>query len=235
MPFGANTDDLSARLDPRRLAAALTDALRQLSVAVRENTGVAGIGTDGGLKLENGETLAPGHAVLCAGWESFALLEDHCATPAGQGVKGQAALLRPAGSLDPASPVLYDNGTYVIVHETGDVAVGSTSENDFADPFSTDGKLDAVIASARSLCPALQGAEVIERWAGVRPKAAGREPLVGPLPGFSNVSVATGGFKIGIAIAHRMADAALARIAGRHPDFLPDVFLPETRLKPLRG
>lgn len=235
MPFGANTDNLSARLDPRRLASALTDALHKLCVTTSQNMGVAGIEPDGRLKLENGETLAPGHSVLCAGWESFALLEDHCATPAGQGVKGQAALLRPADLLDPTSPVLYDNGTYVIVHETGDVAVGSTSENDFTDPFSTDAKLDAVIASAQALCPALQNAEILEKWAGVRPKAAGREPLVGPLPGFSNVSVATGGFKIGVAIAHRMADAALARIAGRHPDFLPDVFLPENRLKPLRG
>lgn len=234
MPFGANTDNLSARLDPRRLVSALAQALRQLPVTICEKSGVAGIGTDGALKLENGETLAPGHVVICAGWESFALLGEHCAAPAGQGVKGQAALLRPMSPLDTASPILYDNGTYVIVHDTGDVAVGSTSENDFADPVSTDGKLDAVIASAQSLCPALQGAEIIERWAGIRPRAAGREPLLGPLPGFSNVSVATGGFKIGVAIAHRMADAVLSQIAGVHPDFLPDLFLPENRLKPRR-
>ncbi|GAB4351256.1 MAG: FAD-binding oxidoreductase [Oricola sp.] len=229
-PFGANTDNLSARLYPRRLSAALAAGLRLHSVAVRENTGICRIAPDGVLHLDGGETLVPGHAILCAGWESFALVADRFGAPPGQGVKGQAALLRPTGPLDPASPILYDNGTYVIVHETGDVAVGSTTETEFADPGSTDGEIDAVIASAQALCPALQGAEILERWAGVRPKAAGREPLAGPLPGFANVSIATGGFKIGVAIAHRMADAVLARITGDYPDYLPGIFRPENRL-----
>ena len=171
------------------------------------------------------------HAVVCAGWEGFALVADRFSAPVGQGVKGQAALLRPAEPLDPASPILYDNGTYVIVHETGNVAIGSTSENEFDEPHKTDEKLDAVIASARALCPALENAEILERWAGVRPKAAGREPLVGPLPGYQNVSIATGGFKIGVAIAHRIADAVLAQIAAESPAFLPEIFLPENRLK----
>jgi hypothetical protein len=51
------------------------------------------------------------------------------------------------------------------------------------------------------------------------------------LPGYQNVSIATGGFKIGVAIAHRMADAVLAQIAGESPAFLPDIFLPGNRLK----
>jgi glycine oxidase len=231
MPFGANTDNLSARIDPRRLSAALTAALRRLSVTICENTGVAGIETDGTLHLANGETLTPGHAVLAAGWESFALVADRFSGPVGQGVKGQAALLRPAKPLDASAPILYDNGTYVIVHDTGDVAIGSTSENEFSDPGATDEKLDAVIASAQALCPALQNAEVLERWAGIRPKAAGREPLAGPLQANGNVWIATGGFKIGLAIAHRMADGVLMQIAGEQPDFLPDIFLPENRLR----
>ena len=235
MPFGANTDTLSARLDPRALCEALAAGLRDLDVDIRENAGVSAIAPDGVLYLEDSETLSPGHAVLCAGWESFALLDEHFSAPSGQGVKGQAALLRPLQPLDPAAPILYDNGTYVIIHETGDVAVGSTSENEFADPVATDDKLDAVIAAAQALCPTLEGATVLERWAGVRPKAAGREPLAGPLPGFENVSVATGGYKIGVAIAHRMADAVLAQIAGENSDFLPDLFLPENRLRPRRG
>jgi len=231
MPFGANTDNLSARIDPRSLSAALAAGLRQHSVNIRENAAISSISADGTLHLEDGETLLPGHSVLAAGWESFSLIGRHFAAPVGSGVKGQAALLRPAEPLDRASPILYDNGTYVIVHETGDVAIGSTTENDFANPSSTDDKLDAVIASARALCPALENAQIVEKWAGVRPKAAGREPLVGPIPGIQNVSIATGGFKIGVAIAHRMADAVLARIAGEKPDFLPDVFLTENRLR----
>lgn len=230
MPFGANTDNLSARVDPRGLRDALSTGLKKLGVGIRENTGVSRIEPNATIQLENGSTLSPCHTVLCAGWESFALIGEYFPAPTGTGVKGQAALLRPTQPLDPASPILYDNGTYVIVHETGDVAVGSTSETEFAGSLDTDDHLDAVIASAQALCPALQDGEILEKWAGVRPKAAGREPLVGPLPGLANVSIATGGFKIGVAIAHSMADAVLSQIAGIDPDFLPDIFLPESRL-----
>ena len=97
--------------------------------------------------------------------------------------------------------------------------------------FATDEKLDAVIAAAQKLCPALDGAEIVERWAGIRPKAEGREPLVGPMPGYANLLLATGGFKISFAIAHMVAKALLAQIAGETPAFLPKVFLPENRLR----
>ncbi|QKV17768.1 NAD(P)/FAD-dependent oxidoreductase [Oricola thermophila] len=231
MPFGANSDNLSARVDPRRLAAALTGALGRLGVEFRQGTGIAAIGRDGTLALESGEKISAGHAVLCAGWESFSLLSGHFVSQIGQGVKGQAALLRPAAPIDPASPILFDSGTYVIVHETGDVAVGSTSENEFGDPHGTDAALEDVIAAARRLCPLLENAQVLERWAGIRPRAAGREPLVGPLPGFANVSIATGGFKIGFGIAHLMAEAVITLAGGERPGFLPGRFLPENRLR----
>ncbi len=76
-------------------------------------------------------------------------------------------------------PVVFLNGLYIVPHEDGTVAIGSTSEEDFADAFSTDAKLDALMDAAREIVPALSTAEVIERWAGLRPKAIGRDPMVG--------------------------------------------------------
>ncbi|MFZ2101351.1 MAG: FAD-dependent oxidoreductase [Oricola sp.] len=229
MPFGSNVDTLSARVDPRGLVAALAHALRLLGVVIRENTAIERIDPDGTLHCID-EAVTAGHVVLAAGWESFDFLAGPNSESIGTGVKGQAALLRPVKPVDPALPILYDDGVYVIAHDNGCVAVGSTSENSYADPFATDEKLDAVIATAQGLCPALDGAEVMERWAGIRPKAEGREPLVGPMPGFANLLIATGGFKISFAIAHLVAKALLAQIEGERPAFLPKVFLPENRL-----
>jgi len=231
MPFGANYDDLSARADPRKLLAALTEGLRRHSVDIRENTAVETLDPDGTMRLAGGGRISAGHVVLAAGWESFPLIAPGIERSIGTGVKGQAALLRPARPVDPAAPILYDEGVYVIAHDSGDVAVGSTSENSFDDPGSTDEKLDTVIAAATALSPALEGAVTIERWAGIRPKAAGRDPLVGPLPGFRNTFLATGGFKIGFGIAHLMARAVLAQIIGGNPAFLPESFRPEPRLR----
>lgn len=175
------------------------------------------------------------HAVIAAGAESFPILETLLPPlPAslGQGVKGQAALLD--AGLDPALPVVFLDGLYIVPHESGHAAVGSTSENTYADPGATDEQLDAVLARARTLMPALRAAPVLERWAGIRPKAIGRDPLVGPLPGHPNVIALTGGFKISFGMAHKLAEAALDHALGREPG-LPENFTLQGQLRKEMG
>ena len=143
---------------------------------------------------------------------------------AGQPVKGQSALFRAdAGDL----PVIYQDGLYIVPHAGGRVAVGSTSEKVFGDPHGTDELLDEVIEKARKICPSLERAEVIERWAGLRPKPPGREPVIGPLPGMPSVWLAAGGYKISFGIAHAVADAVVTGIMREAPDLpMPDSFDP---------
>ena len=117
-----------------------------------------------------------------------------------------------------------------MAHDGGCAAVGSTSEDAYGDAASTDGRLDDVVARARALVPALRDAPVAERWAGIRPKAAGRDPLVGPLPGRPNVIALTGGFKISFGVAHRLAASALDGILGTDLAPLPAGFRAEGRI-----
>ncbi|MDZ7822940.1 MAG: hypothetical protein U5K75_02135 [Ahrensia sp.] len=53
--------------------------------------------------------------------------------------------------------------------------------------------------------------------AAVRPHATARDPIIGALPNpeHADIIVATGGFKITLAIAHLMAKAALSSAAGQ--------------------
>ncbi len=62
------------------------------------------------------------------------------------------------------------------------------------------------MARATELMPVLHGASVIDRWAGVRPRAMTRAPLMGAWPGRDGHFVANGGFKIGFGVAPRMAE-----------------------------
>lgn len=230
-PHGVNHDTLSARIDPRGLLDALAaDLATRSNVRIREHTEVRAIDHGGNPVMADGTTITPGRTVLTAGWETFPLIAGKFTGEPGRGVKGQAALLQPAMPIDPGLPILYDNGVYVIAHENGHAAIGSTSENDFSDAKSTDTRLDDLISRATMLCPALENAAIVERWAGVRPRAPGREPLVGPLPGHPRLLVATGGFKITFAIAHLMARAVVAQAQHETPDRLPDLFRPENRL-----
>jgi glycine oxidase len=74
------------------------------------------------------------------------------------------------------------------------------------------------------MAPALAGAEVIERWAGLRPKAVDRDPMVGAHPDHPSLIALTGGFKVSFGLAHRLAEAAV-----RETVDMPSCFkLPQT-------
>jgi len=69
------------------------------------------------------------------------------------------------------------------------------------------------LALAATLClaalPALAGAPVRARWAGVRPRAKSRAPLLGAWPGRPGQFVANGGFKIGFGMAPKVAQVMI--------------------------
>ncbi len=219
-------DTLAARVAPRSLVATLKAfLLAARHVRVLENTAIAALDPVRGMASIGGATIAFGHCILAAGYRSFPFLEEMTSglkKPLGQAVKGQAALL--VADIDPALPTIFRDGLYVVAHEGGHVAIGSTSENSFADPFSTDEQLDALIAAARDMVPALRDAPVIERWAGLRPKAIDRDPMVGAHPENQNLIALTGGFKVSFGLAHRLAEAAICIASDASIEFL----LPES-------
>lgn len=203
-PHGVLADDLSARLSPRQAI----DALRAAVVGrVETIEGWAFAGFDpvqGIARAAGGDTIPAGRVVLSAGVETFGLLAPVLGTTIGTGIKGQAAVLRPSQPVA-AQPIIFDDGVYVVPHDDGTVAVGSTTEAVFDDPFSTDHQIETIVARARLLCPVLADAPIVARWAGLRPKCHERDPIVGVLPDAPAIAVATGGFKITFGIAHRLA------------------------------
>ncbi len=195
-------DTLTARIAPRRALAALAAALRAL----------------GGTIGPAAPDLPAGAPVLWAtGAAGLADLSTALGQPVGGGEKGQAALLAcDAGD----APVIGDTGLWIVPHADGTVAVGSTAERTW-DSDGPDAGLDALLARAAALVPQLAGARVLERWAGIRPRAATRLPVLGPWPGRPGHVVANGTYKTGFALAPAVA-AAMADLilAGRvtYPD-----------------
>ncbi len=229
---GVVHDTLAGRVSPRLLVAALIEFLRRgRHVRVIEGLEAGLIDPQAGrVVLADGQALSFGHCIIAAGHQSFPLIEALSAPlprPVGQPVKGQAALL--SAHADPSLPLIYLNGLYVIAHEDGNVAIGSTSEEEFSDAQGTDEKLEDLIARARGLVPLLAQAPVVERWAGLRPKAVGRDPMVGAHPDHNRVVALTGGFKVSFGLAHALAAGALSAVAGRPLD-LPVSFTLESHL-----
>lgn len=202
------TDNLTARLSPRHAGAALAAAIRARGGFIEENAG-----------LQSPDAV-DGPVIWATGAAGLAALSSDLGRSIGNGVKGQSALLAYAA---PDAPQVFADGLHIVPHADGTVAIGSTSERDFTDPAGTDAQLDGLIERARALCPALRDAPVIDRWAGVRPRAASRAPLLGPWPGRPGHFVANGGFKIGFGMAPAIA-ALMADLVLLGQDHIPDEF-----------
>ena len=197
-------DGLTARLNPRAAGKALVAAIRN----------------SGGEVVEGQTPDAPTGPILWAtGTAGLADLSRDLGRPIGKGVKGQSALLHHAA---PDAPQIFADGLHIVPHGDGTVAIGSTSENDY-DHLDTDDQLDALIAKARAICPQLRDAPVIDRWAGARPRAKSRAPILGPWPGRPGHFVANGGFKIGFGMAPKVAQVMADLILDGH-DAIPDGF-----------
>jgi glycine oxidase len=226
-PHGIVHETLSARISPPGLIAALLSRLAVMpNIDLRLGMAVVDVApAERRARLSDGTSIGFSHAVLANGIDAFPMIAGLMRLPAhslGGGVKGQAALLD--ASAAPDLPLVYDDGVYVIAHENGRVAVGSTSENEYDDPHGTDERLDEIVKRARKLCPLIKDAPVIRRWAGVRPRAIGRDPMLGPVPGAPGVLAMAGGFKISFGIAHRMADCLVAQVTGEEGPETPESF-----------
>ena len=185
-------DTLSAHLHPARTVRAMAAAVHALGGRISPSAAP--------------EDVVP--AIHATGVFGLAELSEGRARPVGVPVKGQAAVL----GLAAEGPQLFVDGIHLVPHLDGTVAVGSTTENG-AVTVSTDGALDDLIERARRAVPVLRKAPVIRRWAGLRPRARSRAPMLGEWPGRPDRFVANGGFKIGFGVAplvgEVMADLAL--------------------------
>lgn len=202
-------DTLSARLHPAQACAALA----------------AGITALGG-EIVLGEAPDHGAVVWATGYEGLAELSAALDRPVGNGVKGQAILL---GHDRRDLPQLFADTVHFVPHADGTLAIGSTSERDFDQPDSTDAQLEALYHRALAAVPQLTGAPVLSRWAGVRPRAKSRAPMLGGWPGRPGHFIANGGFKIGFGMAPKVAQV-MADLVLEGRDTIPEEFRVEASL-----
>jgi len=202
-------DTLTARAAPRRVGAALVAALAAKGCELHPTapdegrviwaTGAAGLRD---MSLEFGKNV-------------------------GAGVKGQSATL--AYDAGGEAPQIFADTVHIIPHSDGTVAIGSTTERDYDDAQSTDAQLDDVITRAVEAMPQLAGAAVIDRWAGERPRAKTRAPMLGAYPNRAGHFIANGGFKIGFGMAPKVAQVMVDLVL-EGVDVIPDDFRVEANL-----
>ncbi len=228
-PYGIVFETLAARISPKAYLSALAESVRQSGRLLEGATFERFDETTGTIHFsENGQarTLSAERLVIANGHDSFALMEGLTGDLIGRGEKGQALLLEGDGLSH--HPAIYCDGLYVVPHDDGTVAIGSTSDRHYEDTAVDPDRTHELIRRATAFCPALEGRKLLTAWAGIRPRCNKRDALVGRLPGFQRTYVATGGFKISYGIAHLVAGALVADLCNRLPDVpLPASYRPE--------
>lgn len=212
--FGGLFDSLAARLSPQKYLAALQKFVLEHPNAQIVEGFSAPIQKD--IASRNGQK------VIATGFEAFDQLRDISGDDLGQGIKGQSRLLKLKMPDD--MPIIYDDGCYIVPHNDGTIAIGSTAMKQWQNATKIDENAWGFFDKAMALCPAIRQAPIIQEWANVRPKSYKRDPVIGRYPALKDTWLFTGGFKISFGIAHWAAKALMDQITKD----TAKIMLPET-------
>ena len=191
------------QVDSQRVASVLADAVRAAGGRVLSGRPAAGIlsgnGRVVGASLEDGTRLDADWVVVATGSWSSLLTGLPRPLPV-RPVRGQILRLLPE---EPSPwPMLADHqGRYLVPRENGTLLVGSTMEEAGYDDGVTDAARTYLTEIALELFPSLEGARVVERWAGLRPMTPDSQPVLGPEPSLEGLVYATGFGRNGILLA----------------------------------
>lgn len=206
-----------------RLVQALAAAAIQRGARIQEATSVHALCTAGGrvtgVRTSAG-TIGADTVVLAAGVWSPELSDAAGLSLPITPVKGQILSLRALGK----SPrqVLWAGECYLVPRPDGEIVLGATEEEGNYDLQPTLAGMHRLTEAALEVVPAVGGFSVDGFWAGLRPAAPDRFPIVGWAGALDGLFVATAHYRNGILLgpltgrrvaAHLLGDASLGELA----------------------
>ena len=240
---GQEVKSLEPRLSPRIIKAmcvegtrqvesyqytlALAEAAKKYGATIREGT-VQGLrqsnGRVSGVMLE-GEEVACEKVVLAMGpWTGQ--IESWLGIPVPIGpLKGQILRLELTGP--PLEHVFYrSGGGYVSSKPDGLIWVGTTEERVGFDDRPTPEARESIMKGAVEIMPVLSEARLALQTACLRPVSEDGLPIIGEVPGWEGVYVATGAGRKGILLGPAMAQAISDLVATGHTNLPIEPFSP---------
>ncbi len=152
-----------------------------------------------GVYTSQGEQFACNHLVIAAGaWAARCsewLNVDLPVTPQ----RGQILTLQQPSI--PLRHIIFGEAAYLTPKSGNTIIVGATKEEVGFDKKLTAGGISWLLNTAIRLAPALESSTLDQMWAGLRPRTPDNQPIVGPAPGWDNVTLAVGHGSVGIMLS----------------------------------
>lgn len=116
---------------------------------------------------------------------------------------------------------VFDEDIYIVPKPNGTVVVGATKADVGFDPSVSAGEVLHLLTVATQLLPALANCPIHRMWAGLRPKTLDSRPLLGPIPPWENVTIASGHGGFGVLLSAITGETIAELVTtGRAPEII---------------
>jgi D-amino-acid dehydrogenase len=195
-------DEIS--IDPASFCESLLARLRSMGVDLRlgEKGTLARTGSRAEATLSGGERLEADSIVVASGAMSKGVLAPLGYDPRVLPARGFTRLYDGGGrKIVPMPSLLEDYGIALVQHESGTVRLTSFFEmTGFKEDFAED-RISWLETTARTHLPAMAGLRLIQEGTGFRPCTSDQMPVIGRVPQYDNLFVATGNCRLGVTLA----------------------------------
>jgi len=208
-----------SQIQAAQVVQAFAQAAANHGATLRRNTRVTGIQKRNNkvtaITTSPGETITCNHLVIAAGawaaqWNDWL----HIKLPVSP-LRGQMLALRQP--TPPLHHIIFGEAAYLAPKQDGTVIVGATKEEAGFDKRPTAGGIAWLLNTAIRLMPSLEQSAIERTWAGLRPRTPDNLPILGPAPGWENVTLATGHGSAGIMLSaitgQTITDLVIAGVA----------------------
>ncbi len=202
----------ASSIRPRQVTRAYAEAARKLGARIYEQTEVTGfLKSDHkvtAVQTARGETITCKRVVIATGAWSAQLGEWLNLNIPVFPARGQIlSLAQPA---QPLIHTVFGNDLYIVPKVDNTIYIGATTERVGFDKNNTAGGLLWLLSRAIKLIPAFEKADITRIWTGLRPMSEDGYPILGKVPAWENVVIATGhgagGFELSAITGKTIAD-----------------------------
>lgn len=152
-----------------------------------------------GVYTSQGERITCNHLVIATGaWAAGCGAWLHVDLPVSP-QRGQILTLQQPSP--PLRYIIFGEAAYLTPKSGNTVIVGATKEEAGFNKKFTAGGISWLLNTAIRIIPSFESSPIDRIWAGLRPRTPDNQPILGPAPGWENVTLAVGHGSVGIMLS----------------------------------